>query len=95
VLYDDVLKFADKARAAGVPVVVQPFEGLVHWWHLFWRIVPEARQALDQVARFLVDMWAAQTAPPLQLPEVSRRVVPRRQAAGTVAEPIARRYGQA
>jgi acetyl esterase/lipase len=57
VLYDDALRFADKARAAGVPVTLQPFEGLVHWWHLFWRIVPEAGQALDQVAAFLAKRW--------------------------------------
>ena len=60
VLYDDVVKFTDKARAAGTTVTLQPFEGLVHWWHLFWRIVPEARQALDQVAGFLKTIWAAQ-----------------------------------
>ena len=81
VLYDDVLKFAAKARAAGVPVVVQPFEGLVHWWHLFWRVVPEARQALDQVAEFLVDTWAAQATPPVRLPVVPRRGATRRRAA--------------
>ncbi|MBJ6111685.1 alpha/beta hydrolase [Hymenobacter sp. BT523] len=62
VLYDDALRFADKARAAGVPVTLQPFDGLVHWWHLFWRIVPEARQALDQVASFLEKTWAAPEA---------------------------------
>ncbi|WP_201978266.1 alpha/beta hydrolase [Hymenobacter rubidus] len=60
VLYGDVVKFVRKARAAGVPLVLQPFEGLVHWWHLFWRIVPEARQALDQVAGFLDKLWAGQ-----------------------------------
>jgi monoterpene epsilon-lactone hydrolase len=57
VLYDDALRFADKLRAAGGTVTLQPFEGLVHWWHLFWRIVPEARQALDQVAAFLEKRW--------------------------------------
>ncbi|UOQ52435.1 alpha/beta hydrolase [Hymenobacter cellulosivorans] len=60
VLYDDVLTFAAKARCAGVPVTLQTFEGLVHWWHLFWRFVPEARQALDQVAAFTNGVWAAQ-----------------------------------
>ena len=59
VLYDDVLRFAGKARAAGVPVTLQVFEGLVHWWHLFWRVVPEARQALDQVAAFVGTLWEA------------------------------------
>ena len=58
VLYTDVVKFAAKARVAGVAVTLQPFAGLVHWWHLFWRVVPEARQALDQVAAFLAHRWA-------------------------------------
>ena len=77
VLYDDVLRFAAKARAARVRVVVQPFEGLVHWWHLFWRVVPEARQALDQVAEFLADIWAV----PAVLPVAPRRAPARRRAA--------------
>ncbi|WP_226163417.1 alpha/beta hydrolase, partial [Hymenobacter terricola] len=81
VLYDDVLKFAKKARAAGVPVTVQPFEGLVHWWHLFWRVVPEARQALDQVADFLANMWAQQATEPIRLPVSERRSSVRRRAA--------------
>ena len=61
VLYDNVLGFAAKARAAGVAVTVQEFAGLVHWWHLFWRFVPEARQALDQVASFVAGVWPAST----------------------------------
>ena len=70
VLYADVQRFAAKARAAGVPVAVEVFAGLVHWWHLFWRWVPEAAQALDQVAVFVGRVWAAPAA------------VPERQAAG-------------
>ena len=81
VLYDDVLRFADKARAAGVPVTVQAFEGLVHWWHLFWRVVPEARQALDQVATFLTELWATQLPRPVVLAPAERRPVARRRAA--------------
>ena len=81
VLYDDVVKFVDKARAAGVAVTLQPFEGLVHWWHLFWRIVPEARQALDQVAGFLEKLWASQGVARAALPGTVRPAVARRQAA--------------
>ncbi|MBC6698349.1 alpha/beta hydrolase [Hymenobacter puniceus] len=62
VLHDDVVKFTEKARAAGVPVSLQVFGGLVHWWHLFWRLVPEARQALEQVGSFVRSVWAAQEA---------------------------------
>ncbi|MBF9144093.1 alpha/beta hydrolase [Hymenobacter properus] len=79
VLYDDALRFADKARAAGVAVTLQPFEGLVHWWHLFWRIVPEARQALDQVSAFLEKRWTQVDAEQQQrkasaLPQPRRRL---------------------
>ena len=81
VLYDDVLKFVDKARAAGVAVTLQPFEGLVHWWHLFWRTVPEARQALNQVAGFLEKLWASQGAVPAVLAKPIRRPIARRRAA--------------
>ncbi|SFP73128.1 alpha/beta hydrolase [Hymenobacter arizonensis] len=82
VLYEDVLKFVDKARAAGSKVTLQPFEGLVHWWHLFWRVVPEARQALDQVASFVEQLWESAAAVPVDLPVVERRrTVERRRAA--------------
>ncbi|TGD79736.1 alpha/beta hydrolase [Hymenobacter wooponensis] len=60
VLGDDVMRFAAKAQAAGVPITLQVFHGLVHWWHLFWRFVPEARQALDQVAAFSRQVWEDQ-----------------------------------
>lgn len=60
VLHDDVLVFCAKARQAGVPLTLQVFEGLVHWWHLFWRFVPEAQQALNQVGTFTQGVWAAQ-----------------------------------
>ena len=82
VLYEDVVKFVDKVRAAGGTVTLQPFEGLVHWWHLFWRIVPEARQALDQVAVFVKQLWASPQAVPLAWPAPEpRRSVSRRRAA--------------
>lgn len=61
-LYHDTLKLAARARLVGVPVTVQTFEGLVHWWHLFWRTMPEARAALGQAADFVQTVWRAQAA---------------------------------
>jgi acetyl esterase/lipase len=60
VLCDDGLTFVQKAQAAGVSTTLQVFPGLVHWWHLFWRFVPEAGEALNQVAGFLCEIWANQ-----------------------------------
>ncbi|MCC2546679.1 alpha/beta hydrolase [Hymenobacter sp. BT175] len=62
VLYEDVLGFADKARAAGVALTLQTFGGLVHWWHLFWRVLPEGREALNKAAVFVHGIWEAQAA---------------------------------
>ncbi|MBC8085241.1 MAG: alpha/beta hydrolase [Hymenobacter sp.] len=62
VLHDDVVRFCRKARAAGVPVTLQVFGGLVHWWHLFWRFVPEARQALGQAGDFTRGVWTPSPA---------------------------------
>ena len=79
VLYDDVRRFAAKATAAGVPVTLQVFEGLVHWWHLFWRVVPEASRALDQVAAFLAATWPA--LPPPETPRQPGRPARRKATA--------------
>ncbi|SET11321.1 alpha/beta hydrolase fold domain-containing protein [Hymenobacter actinosclerus] len=75
VLSDDVRRFADQARAAGTTVTLQIFDGLVHWWHLFWRFVPEADVALDRVADFTRQVWATPAAIP------APGVDPTRQAA--------------
>ncbi|MBD2716373.1 alpha/beta hydrolase [Microvirga sp. STR05] len=76
VLHDDVLHFSRKAHAAGVPLTLQVFEGLVHWWHLFWRFVPEARQALDQAGSFSRGVWAAQASARLAVQVAGRRARP-------------------
>ncbi len=49
VLYDDALRLADAARKAGVEVTLQEWDGLIHWWHIFWRMLPEAEEALNQL----------------------------------------------
>jgi acetyl esterase/lipase len=88
VLCESVLCFTDKARLAGVVVTLQSFTGLVHWWHLFWRLLPEAREALDNVATFVHGIWAAPlTAIPLLGTEVANTTAlttvprPRKKAA--------------
>jgi acetyl esterase/lipase len=51
-LYDDAIRLAERAKGAGVDVTLDPWEDLLHVWHIF-PMVPEAREAIDRVGRFL------------------------------------------
>ena len=53
VLLDDAVRLADRARAAGVDVVLEPWEDMIHVWHCFAHVLPEARQAIDRVGEFI------------------------------------------
>lgn len=53
VLLDDTLRFAEKARAAGVAVATRVWPGSPHvaeWWH---HILPEGRRSLAEIGAFL------------------------------------------
>jgi acetyl esterase/lipase len=52
ILLDDTLRVARKARAQGVDIEVEIWEGLPHDWHLF-SFLPESTQALSRIAGFL------------------------------------------
>ena len=52
-LYDDISAFAKKARWAGVQVQLEIWEGMFHFWQLFGREVPEARDAVARVGSFV------------------------------------------
>ncbi len=52
-LRDDSLRVADKARAAGVPVLLERGEGLIHVWPMFGDGVPEAADAVKNIGAFV------------------------------------------
>ena len=52
-LYFDSEQFAEKLTAAGVEVTCATYPMLFHSWQLFPHLVPEAKQALDQVGEFI------------------------------------------
>jgi len=52
-LLDDARRYVNKARAAGSPVSLQSWAGLLHVWQIFYPDVPEAREAWDQIDEFL------------------------------------------
>ena len=52
VLLDDALGLADKAKAAGVDVVLEQWEDMIHMWH-FFPMLPEGQQAIDRIGEFV------------------------------------------
>ncbi len=52
VLTDDAIGLEKKIRQDGGEVELQLYDGLLHVWHLFWKYVPEAQQAIDKMADF-------------------------------------------
>ncbi|HEY1959639.1 MAG TPA: alpha/beta hydrolase [Polyangiaceae bacterium] len=53
VLYDDAARFADKARAAGVDVTLDAFDGVFHVWHFLAGIAPESDDAIARIGKFV------------------------------------------
>ena len=54
-LLDDSVRYANKARAAGSPVTLQTWNHMVHVWHIFDPDLTEARQAFEEIRKFLAD----------------------------------------
>jgi acetyl esterase/lipase len=52
-LVDDSVRFAEKARAAGVDVRLQVGEKMVHCYPLLPPMIPEARLAMDEICAFI------------------------------------------
>lgn len=50
ILLDDTLRFARKAEAAGVEVMVNVWPEMFHAWQMYAPLVPEAGQAMDRLA---------------------------------------------
>jgi len=59
ILYDDSADLALRARAAGVDVTFDPWEDMIHVWHAFADLLPEGKQAIDRVGRWLDARWSA------------------------------------
>jgi monoterpene epsilon-lactone hydrolase len=68
-LLDDSNRIAERARAAGVDVTLEPWEEMIHVWQLFAGMVPEGREAIDRIGAFI-----RQPPAPLGAGARSRRV---------------------
>jgi len=58
-LLDDARRYVNRARAAGSPARLQTWNHMLHVWQIFTPDLTEARQAFDEVGKFL-----AEAAPP-------------------------------
>lgn len=54
VLYDDATRLAERAESAGVEVVFEPWEDMIHMWHFFAHMLPEGQQAIDRIGEFII-----------------------------------------
>jgi acetyl esterase/lipase len=52
-LRDDARRYVNRAVAAGSPARLQTWDHMVHVWQIFHRELAEAREALEEVRRFL------------------------------------------
>jgi monoterpene epsilon-lactone hydrolase len=52
-LLDDATRLAERARKAGVDVTLEVWDDMIHVWHVFATLLPEARQAIDAVGGFI------------------------------------------
>jgi len=52
-LLDDSVRLAERARAAGVDVVLEPWEDMIHVWQAFVPLLPEAEQAIARIGSWV------------------------------------------
>ncbi len=53
VLYDDAVMLHSAVRIAGTPCRLEVWQDMIHVWHTFSQSLSEARDALNQIGRFL------------------------------------------
>jgi epsilon-lactone hydrolase len=61
-LYDDAVRLHEKAKASGVDSTLHIYQGLPHVWQMFAGAVPEADQALKEIAEFVSEKFLAEPA---------------------------------
>ena len=52
-LFDDSLRYVNKAQAQGSSVILQVWPGMMHVWPMFQHVLPEARDSIEEVAAFI------------------------------------------
>jgi acetyl esterase/lipase len=53
VLLSDSTRLAERAEAAGVDVTLEVWPDMIHVWHFFADVLPEAQQAIDRIGEWV------------------------------------------
>jgi acetyl esterase/lipase len=53
VLFDDSTRFDAAARTAGVEVTLEPWDDMIHVWHMMAGLLPEGQQAIERIGQWL------------------------------------------
>lgn len=64
VLFDDAARVAARACEAGVPVVFEPWQDMIHVWHAFAALLPEGQLAIERMGAWLRERVPAGEALP-------------------------------
>ena len=65
VLLDDSIRFAERARKAGVEVELDVWPEMLHVWPFFATFLPEGREAFARAGKFVREKLASGIAPPV------------------------------
>lgn len=57
-LLDDATRVAERARAAGVEVTLEPWEDMIHVWQFFAPFLDEGRQAIARIGEYCRERMA-------------------------------------
>jgi epsilon-lactone hydrolase len=57
ILLDDSVQMAERMRAAGCEVELEVWPRMPHAWHVWARVMPEARAAIARLGVFVQDKW--------------------------------------
>jgi epsilon-lactone hydrolase len=54
IILDDSTRVAERAKQAGVQVDLEVWDEMVHVWHVFAKLLPEAHQAIEKVGSYVI-----------------------------------------
>lgn len=57
ILYDDSIRLAESAKSAGVEVILDIWEDMIHAFPVFAKVAPESQKAIEKISNFIHDSF--------------------------------------